>query len=158
MRLLETVAASGRLSDALGELYEQLERAYLATAEALGAALESKDLHAAEHARSIVRNSEAVGKRLGMSGDELRDLRYAAAFHDIGKVTVPDTILNKPGPLTEAGARRGGAPPAGRRARSSGRSTSSQASCRSCATATSTGTAAVTPTGSPATGSRSAPG
>jgi HD-GYP domain-containing protein (c-di-GMP phosphodiesterase class II) len=37
-----------------------------------------------------------------MSSDELRDLRYAAAFHDIGKVTVPDQILRKPGPLTEA--------------------------------------------------------
>ena len=37
-----------------------------------------------------------------MSDDELRDLRYAAAFHDIGKVTVPERILRKPGPLTEA--------------------------------------------------------
>ena len=37
-----------------------------------------------------------------MSDDELRALRYAAAFHDIGKIAVPDSILNKPGPLTEA--------------------------------------------------------
>jgi HD-GYP domain-containing protein (c-di-GMP phosphodiesterase class II) len=37
-----------------------------------------------------------------MSPDELRNLRYAAAFHDIGKVAVPERILNKPGPLTEA--------------------------------------------------------
>jgi HD-GYP domain-containing protein (c-di-GMP phosphodiesterase class II) len=36
-----------------------------------------------------------------MSEDELRDLRYAAAFHDIGKIAVPDTILSKPGPLTD---------------------------------------------------------
>jgi HD-GYP domain-containing protein (c-di-GMP phosphodiesterase class II) len=37
-----------------------------------------------------------------MSEDELRDLRYAAAFHDIGKAAVPRRILEKPGPLTEA--------------------------------------------------------
>jgi diguanylate cyclase (GGDEF)-like protein len=101
-RLLETVA--DQLASALRSAaqYEQLERAYLATAEALGSALESKDAHTAEHARSLVRNAEAVGRRLGMSADELRDLRYAAAFHDIGKVAVPERILNKPGPLTES--------------------------------------------------------
>jgi GAF domain-containing protein len=101
-RLLEVVAA--QLGSALrsARLFEQLERAYLATAEALGSALESKDAHTAEHARSLVRNAEAVGRSLGMSSDELRDLRYAAAFHDIGKVAVPERILNKPGPLTES--------------------------------------------------------
>jgi diguanylate cyclase (GGDEF)-like protein len=101
-RLLETVA--DQLASALRSAtdYEQLERAYLATAEALGSALESKDAHTAEHARSIVRNAEAVGRTLGMSSDDLRDLRYAAAFHDIGKIAVPERILNKPGPLTES--------------------------------------------------------
>jgi putative nucleotidyltransferase with HDIG domain len=102
VRLLEAVA--GQLGAALRSagLYEQLERAYLATAEALGSALESKDAHTAEHARSVVRNAEAVGRSLGMSSEDLRDLRYAAAFHDIGKVAVPERILNKPGPLTES--------------------------------------------------------
>ncbi|MEA2471444.1 MAG: hypothetical protein QOE38_2443, partial [Thermoleophilaceae bacterium] len=101
-RLLETVA--DQIGSALRSAaqYEQLERAYLATAEALGSALESKDAHTAEHARSLVRNAEAVGRRLGMNGHELRNLTYAAAFHDIGKVAVPERILNKPGPLTES--------------------------------------------------------
>jgi diguanylate cyclase (GGDEF)-like protein len=102
VRLLEAVAESVGAAVSAAARYEQLERAYLATAEALGSALESKDAHTAEHARSIVRNAEAVGTRLGMSADELRDLRYAAAFHDIGKIAVPERILNKPGPLTES--------------------------------------------------------
>jgi diguanylate cyclase (GGDEF)-like protein len=101
-RLLETVADQIAAALRSAAQYEQLERAYLATAEALGSALESKDAHTAEHARSLVRNAEAVGRQLGMSTDELRDLRYAAAFHDIGKVAVPDWILSKPGPLTES--------------------------------------------------------
>jgi diguanylate cyclase (GGDEF)-like protein len=102
VRLLEAVADQLGAALRAATQYERLERAYLATAEALGAALESKDAHTAEHARSLVRNAEAVGRSLGMSPEELRDLRYAAAFHDIGKVAVPERILNKPGPLTEA--------------------------------------------------------
>jgi diguanylate cyclase (GGDEF)-like protein len=102
VRLLEAVTDQLASALAAAAQYEQLERAYLATAEALGSALESKDAHTAEHARSLVRNAEAVGRRLGMSADELRNLRYAAAFHDIGKVAVDERILNKPGPLTEA--------------------------------------------------------
>ena len=82
-------------------LYEQLERAYMGTAEALAAALEAKDANTANHARSIVRNAEAVGTRLGLGGVALRDIRYGAAFHDIGKIAVPEPILNKPGPLTD---------------------------------------------------------
>jgi diguanylate cyclase (GGDEF)-like protein len=101
LRLLETVADQLGAALRSATLYEQLDRAYLGTAEALGAALEAKDADTAQHARSIVANAEAVGRRLGMSEEELRDLRYAAAFHDIGKIAVPETILNKPGPLTE---------------------------------------------------------
>jgi diguanylate cyclase (GGDEF)-like protein len=102
VRLLEAVADQLASALAAAAQFERLERAYLATAQALGSALESKDAHTAEHARSLVRNAEEVGRRLGMSDEDLRDLRYAAAFHDIGKVAVPERILNKPGPLTEA--------------------------------------------------------
>ena len=105
-RLLETVA--DQLGAALHsvELYEQLERGYLGTAEALSAALEAKDSYTAGHSQSIVRRSEAVGRRLGLSGADLRTLRYGAAFHDIGKLAVPEAILSKPGPLTAAERRQ----------------------------------------------------
>ena len=111
-RLLRAVAdqLAAALRSAL--LYEQLERAYLGTAEALSAALEAKDSYTAtpprkpslrcgnEHSRSLVQRAEAVGRLLGMPEQGLRTLRYGAAFHDIGKLAVPEEILNKPGPLT----------------------------------------------------------
>jgi diguanylate cyclase (GGDEF)-like protein len=81
-------------------LYERLESAYLGTAEALATALEAKDAYTAEHARSIVDQAEAVGRRLGLEEPELKDLRLGAAFHDIGKIAIPEPILNKRGPLT----------------------------------------------------------
>ncbi len=83
-------------------LYERLESAYLGTAEALAVALEAKDAYTAEHARSIVDQAEAVGRRLGIDESELKDLRLGAAFHDIGKIAIPESILNKRGPLTPA--------------------------------------------------------
>ncbi|MEA2428161.1 MAG: hypothetical protein QOF37_1789, partial [Thermoleophilaceae bacterium] len=102
VRLLETVADQLGAALRSAMLYERLERAYLGTAEALGAALEAKDASTAEHARSIVSTADLVGRRIGMSEEELQALRYAAAFHDIGKIAVPEGILNKPGPLTDA--------------------------------------------------------
>ncbi len=84
------------------DLYESLDRAYLGTAEALSAALESKDSYTAAHSRAIGDNSVAVGAMLGLEGDELRMLRYAATLHDIGKLAIRHEILNKPGPLDAA--------------------------------------------------------
>jgi diguanylate cyclase (GGDEF)-like protein len=100
-RLLQTVA--DQLGSALRSalLYEQLDRAYLGTAEALAAALEAKDSYTAQHAHSIVQWAEAVGRRLGMDDRRLRDLRYGAVFHDIGKIAIPEAILNKQGPLDD---------------------------------------------------------
>jgi HD-GYP domain-containing protein (c-di-GMP phosphodiesterase class II) len=101
LRLLMTIA--DQLGAALRSvtLFEQLERAYLGTAEALAAALEAKDSYTASHSHSIVANAEAVGRELGLSDSELRALKLGAAFHDIGKLAVPEAILNKRGPLTE---------------------------------------------------------
>jgi HD-GYP domain-containing protein (c-di-GMP phosphodiesterase class II) len=101
VRMIETVAEQLGSAIRSAILYEQLERAYLGTADALGAALEAKDLPSAEHARSLIETAEAVGRLLGMDADDLRNLRYAAAFHDIGKIAVPESLLNKPGPLTD---------------------------------------------------------
>jgi hypothetical protein len=83
-------------------LVDKLEKAYTATAEALAAALEAKDSYTADHASSIADVAVEVGTEFGLEGDALRDLRYGAIFHDIGKIAIPDAILNKPGPLTPA--------------------------------------------------------
>lgn len=100
-RLIETVADQLGAALRSATLYEQLERAYIGTAEALAAALEAKDAHSPDHARSIVRNAEAIGALLGLDSAALRDVRYGAAFHDIGKIAVPESTLNKPGPLSD---------------------------------------------------------
>ncbi len=83
-------------------LFERTRASFRGTAEALANALEAKDGYTADHARAIAELAVSVGRQLGMNESELEDLRYGAIFHDIGKIAVPDSILNKPGPLTEA--------------------------------------------------------
>jgi two-component system, cell cycle response regulator len=52
-----------------------------------------------EHQRGVGTLALAVGRRLGMSGEELDVLARAAELHDVGKIAIPDAILYKPGPL-----------------------------------------------------------
>jgi diguanylate cyclase (GGDEF)-like protein len=93
----EHLSASIRAAD----LYEQLSKSMIGTAEALAAALEAKDSYTADHARSIAELAVQVGRELNLSESALEDLRYGGIFHDVGKIAIPDAIINKPGPLTE---------------------------------------------------------
>jgi HD-GYP domain-containing protein (c-di-GMP phosphodiesterase class II) len=70
--------------------------------EALANALEASDEAVSSHARWITDAALAVGRELGLEGKMLRRLEYAALLHDIGKIGVPQEILNKPGPLTQS--------------------------------------------------------
>lgn len=54
-----------------------------------------------EHVRNVSRLAVAIGRQLGFAGTALTDLRRAAELHDIGKMSIPDAILDKPGTLTE---------------------------------------------------------
>jgi len=54
-----------------------------------------------EHIESVGRLSTAIGRRMGMTATELRELQHAAELHDIGKLAIPEEILEKPGALTD---------------------------------------------------------
>ena len=100
-RLVELVADHVGAALRTAELYRKLEQTHLGVAEALAAALEAKDGYTANHARWIADLAVEVGRELELTESVLRDVRYGAIFHDIGKIAVPDAILNKPGPLTD---------------------------------------------------------
>ena len=82
-------------------LSQRLEEQHLATVAALAAALEAKDAYTGGHAQAIAEFAVAVGEELGLSGRELRAVRMGALLHDVGKIGIPESILNKPGPLTD---------------------------------------------------------
>ena len=66
----------------------------------LAVEVELKDGYTSDHCQRIQRLSYATGQELGFSPEQLYQLDYGAYFHDVGKVKVPEEILNKPGKLT----------------------------------------------------------
>jgi HD-GYP domain-containing protein (c-di-GMP phosphodiesterase class II) len=81
------------------ELFAELERAYLQTTVTLANAVNAKDDYTADHSKQLADMAVAIGRELKMSPRELQDLHYGAILHDIGKIGVPDAVLQKPGPL-----------------------------------------------------------
>jgi HD-GYP domain-containing protein (c-di-GMP phosphodiesterase class II) len=63
--------------------------------------LAGKDASSEAHRRAVSLFSVQVGERFGLSSGRLRALALGALLHDIGKLLVPDAILQKPGPLSE---------------------------------------------------------
>ena len=89
-----------RTSD-LTRALRETERAYDATIEALGAALDLRDTETQQHCRNVAEISLRIAQTHGIDdAAALRDLRWGALLHDIGKIGIPDAILRKPGPLT----------------------------------------------------------
>ena len=80
-------------------LYAAQRRQFLSMVTALAETLEKKDPYTGGHVRRVVGYTVLLGRELGLSREELRDLWLAATLHDIGKIGVPDRILGKPAPL-----------------------------------------------------------
>ncbi len=91
---------------------DELEREYAAreklrleieanASQALAAALDAREQYTAEHSRSVLELSLAVGRELGLDARELAEAGQVALLHDIGKVGVPDHVLQKSGPLDD---------------------------------------------------------
>ena len=68
--------------------------------QALITAAEAHDSYTAGHAQRVALNAVRMGENLGLSPEELRAIAQGSLLHDIGKISISDTILNKPGPLT----------------------------------------------------------
>jgi diguanylate cyclase (GGDEF)-like protein/putative nucleotidyltransferase with HDIG domain len=91
----ERVAQKTREADEVGRLH-------LATVEALATAIDAKDQTTHCHVRRVQIYAARTGALLGLSEGEIKALRAGALLHDVGKLAVPDHILNKPGKLTPA--------------------------------------------------------
>src|SRR5215212_5152662 len=80
----------------------ELSRLHLATVEALATAIDAKDQTTHFHVRRVQIYCARLGELAGMTPSEIKALKAGALLHDVGKLAVPDHILNKPGKLTEA--------------------------------------------------------
>jgi putative nucleotidyltransferase with HDIG domain len=96
---LESIVTSrtGRLRSTM----QDLERSYDITLEAMGDALDLRDEETEGHSKRVTAYTIALAQAMGVESEELRNIARGAFLHDIGKIATPDSILLKPGKLTD---------------------------------------------------------
>lgn len=93
-------ASIDEVSSWASRIQQQLKRSYAESAQALVAAVEAKDPHTRQHSLTVSFYCEQIARRMKLPANQIESLRLAALLHDIGKIAVPDAILQKPGPLS----------------------------------------------------------
>lgn len=96
------------MSGAIEHAVDQLKKAahennllFINSVRMLAAAIDAKDPYTRGHSERVARYSIAIGKNLGLSEKEMRNLRISALLHDVGKIGIDDRILRKPGALSD---------------------------------------------------------
>jgi GAF domain-containing protein len=108
LNFLHTLAGQAAIAIDNIQLFKNLQRsnqelmlAYDTTLAGWGKALELRDKETQGHTNRVVKLTIELARRMDMDGDDLTHILRGTLLHDIGKMGIPDYILNKPGPLTE---------------------------------------------------------
>ena len=99
--LLLSIASQAMAAIENARLMEKVKRSYLDTVFCLSMAAEARDNETGEHVRRISEYSSILADTMGFSSEEVDSIRYASPLHDVGKIGIPDNILQKPGKLTD---------------------------------------------------------
>ena len=99
--LSSLASAFNNMVTALEHSNRELMDAYDTTLEGWSKALELRDEETEGHTQRVTDLTVRLARRMGLDGDDLVQIKRGALLHDIGKMGIPDGILNKPGPLTE---------------------------------------------------------
>lgn len=101
LRLINVISdyAASAIQRAL--LHERLEETFLETIVALANAVDARDSYTGDHSQRMADLSTRIGQVIGLEPNQIEALHWASILHDIGKIGVPDEILNKKGPLTK---------------------------------------------------------
>jgi PAS domain S-box-containing protein len=102
VRLFEAIADIGGTAIRRARLIASLEQSYMQMVLSLARTMDARDSYTSGHSERISEWADAVACALGCGDAERQDIRWGALLHDIGKIGVPDSILRKPGRLTEA--------------------------------------------------------
>ena len=81
--------------------HEKLERISMQIVKALSGAVDAKDTYTNGHSLRVAEYSREIARRAGLSGESQNDIYMMGLLHDVGKIGVPDAIINKPAHLTE---------------------------------------------------------
>ena len=90
------------LYDAVENEHDKVLKISLQTVISINKTMMAKDSYTAQHCERVARYSELIAKELGFSEQDIKDLKIMALLHDIGKISIPDSIILKKEPLTNS--------------------------------------------------------
>ncbi len=93
--------ANRNLKMRTSDLVDQQRSLFLSTVKSLVSAIDAKDEYTRHHSTRVTEFTLKIAAKMDFSEKELSDLELAALLHDVGKIAVPESILNKPGKLTD---------------------------------------------------------
>jgi len=102
LELLLAIGKQAGLAVQRAQLSDQLRQMLRGAVRALAAAIEAKDDYTQGHSERVTAYALEIGKGMRLDADQIRTLELAGFLHDVGKIGVPEAILRKAGPLTEA--------------------------------------------------------
>ncbi|MBU1106534.1 MAG: HD domain-containing protein [Candidatus Riflebacteria bacterium] len=101
LEMLENMANQAVSSIENARLYENIQKVYLSTIEVLATAIDAKDPYTQGHSRRVTQYSVAIAEEMNLLPKDVEDIRYAGLLHDVGKIGIKDSIIRKPGRLTD---------------------------------------------------------
>ena len=101
IKSIEQMNEIKKINEKLSATYQELEKSYMESIQTLRYTVEAKDSYTRVHSDRVSEFSVLLGKYLGLPDKDLKTLRLGGLFHDIGKIGVPDTILQKADKLTD---------------------------------------------------------
>lgn len=99
--LAQLGTAVNTMADGIQRLIQEQEEAYLQVMQSLAKALEAKDPYTADHSNRVAYWSVRLAEHIGLPEEDIEILQQGALMHDLGKIAIPDAILNKPDKLTD---------------------------------------------------------
>lgn len=99
--ILENKSYQLHLEEKVEEQTQKIRESFLNSIKSLAYALEAKDKYTSGHSQRVAEMAVAIAMELGMPEDKVEKIRFAGLVHDIGKIGVSESVLNKPGKLTD---------------------------------------------------------
>ena len=101
MKLINSIADQGSVFLANSRLYGQLQDLLMGVLHALTASIDAKDPYTCGHSQRVALLSGRIAKEAGFAPEEVRQMYLSGLLHDVGKIGIPESVLCKPGRLTD---------------------------------------------------------
>lgn len=101
MALLQALAHQSAVAIQNAQLFQDVQESFLSTVKALAQAVDAKDSYTAGHSSRVTLYSTIIAESMGLPEAEQRRVRLAGLLHDVGKIGIRDSVLGKPGQLTD---------------------------------------------------------